>query len=111
MNNMDKQKVLNKFKKENSLKDEREDYLDLKSYSYGVTFSILTFLVIFILSKIKHFDYAGAAMMFLSIVVGNSLYKYIKDRKSMNLLQKFTYICFIVGGSILYIAYLEKLVS
>lgn len=111
MNNMDKQKVLDKFKTENSLRDERENYLDLKSYSYGVSFSILTFLLIFVLSKVKNFDYTGAALMFTSIVVGNSLYKYAKDRKNMNLLQKFTYICFVVGGSILYIAYLVKLVA
>ncbi|MFM1541071.1 DUF6442 family protein, partial [Helcococcus ovis] len=108
---MDKEDILNKFKIENSLGDVRENYVSVKSYSYGIIFSTVTFLLIFIISLVKNLDYTTASLMFVSIIIGNSTYKYFKERKNMKFLQKIFYICFIIGGSILYISYLIKIVG
>lgn len=95
---MDKKDILEKFKVENVLGDERENYIDLKSNSFGIIFSSVTFIIIFILSK----------LMFISILLGNRFYKFLKDRKSMNNLEKFGYISFIIGGGILYVVFLVE---
>lgn len=105
-----KKELLQKFRLENSLGDERENYLDLKSYSYGICFSSFTFILIFIISKINDLDYTNAVLIFLSIIMGQVAYKYIKNRKNMGHLQKLSFITFIVGACILYISYVIELV-
>lgn len=108
---MEKREILEKFRIENSRGDEREEYLDLKSYSYGIIFSLITFVLIFIISNINNLDYTGAKLMVISIIVGNSIYKYHEDGKNMTTLRKFNNLFFIVGGGILYISYLVELVG
>lgn len=108
MDKIDKKDILERFKVENVLGDERESYIDLKSNSYGIIFSSFTFILIFIISKLKGLDYDLAKIMFLSILLGNSFYKFLKDRKSMNNLEKFGYISFLLGGGFLYIAFIVE---
>lgn len=108
MDKMDKNDILERFKVENVLGDERESYIDLKSNSFGIIFSSVTFIIIFILSKLKGLDYDLAKIMFISILLGNRFYKFLKDRKSMNNLEKFGYISFIIGGGILYVVFLVE---
>lgn len=108
MDKMDKNDILERFKVENTLGDERENYIDLKSNSYGIIFSSFTFILIFIISKLKGLDYDLAKIMFISILLGNRFYKFLKDRKSMNNLAKFSYISFLLGGGFLYIAFLVE---
>lgn len=108
MDKIDKKDILEKFKVENVLGDERENYIDLKSNSFGIIFSSVTFIIIFILSKLKGLDYDLAKIMFLSILLGNSFYKFLKARKSLNNLAKFSYISFLLGGGFLYIAFLVE---
>lgn len=108
MDKMDKNDILERFKVENALGDERESYIDLKSNSYGIIFSSFTFILIFIISKLKGLDYDLAKIMFISILLGNRFYKFLKDRKSMNNLAKFSYISFLLGGGFLYIVFLVE---
>lgn len=108
MNKMDKKDILERFRVENALGDERENYIDLKSNSFGIIFSSFTFILIFIISKFKGLDYDLAKIMFLSILLGNIFYKFLKDRKSLNNLAKFSYISFLLGGGILYIVFLVE---
>ena len=108
MDKIEKKDILERFKVENTLGDERENYIDLKSNSFGIIFSSVTFIIIFIISKLKGLDYDLAKIMFLSILLGNSFYKFLKDRKSLNNLAKFSYISFLLSGGFLYIAFLVE---
>lgn len=107
---MDKNEILKRFKSENALGDERDTYLDTKANSYGILFASVTYIVIYIVSRSQNTDTTGVTMMFLSIILGNSFYKYFKDRKNMKPLVNVSYILLLVGGSILYITFLVDLI-
>ncbi|MBD3948346.1 hypothetical protein I4Q36_05665 [Tuanshanicoccus lijuaniae] len=102
---MNKQKILDLYKCDNRLEDERETYIQLKANNLSIIFSMFTFIVIAIICQMKHLDFTTAKLMFLSVIIGNCCYKYLYDRKNMTFLQQFTYMSFIIGGSILYISY------
>lgn len=102
----DKEKILERFRRENALADEREKDLDLKANALGILFSAVSFLILFIVAKVRDLDDTGARLMFLSILLGNTLYKFLRQRKELKTWQKISYLLFLVGGTILYIAYL-----
>lgn len=108
---MDKDKILEKYKKENSLGDERDKNIDLQSNQLGIIFAMITFLLIFIAAKIKGFGYSQATIMFISIVTGNTLYKYLKNRKSMSFVAKIPYILVLLGWTILSISYFVEAIK
>lgn len=102
----DKEKILERFRRENTLADEREKDLDLKANALGILFSAVSFLILYIVAKVRDLDDTGARLMFLSILLGNTLYKFLRQRKELKTWQKVSYLLFLVGGTILYIAYL-----
>lgn len=102
----DKEKILERFKRENALADEREKDLDLKANALGILFSAVSFLILFIVARVRDLDDTGARLMFLSILLGDRLYKFLRQRKELKTWQKVSYLLFLVGGTILYIAYL-----
>lgn len=102
----DKEKILERFRRENALADEREKDLDLKANALGILFSAVSFLILLLVAKVRGLDDTGARLMFLSILLGNTLYKFLRQRKELKTWQKISYLLFLVGGTILYIAYL-----
>lgn len=102
----DKEKILERFRRENALADEREKDLDLKANALGILFSAVSFLILFIVAKVRDLDDTGARLMFLSIILGNTLYKFLRKRKELKTWQNVSYLLILVGGTILYIAYL-----
>ena len=102
----DQEKILERVRRENALADEREKDLDLKANALGILFSAVSFLILFLVAKVRDLDDTGARLMFLSILLGNTLYKFLRQRKELKTWQKVSYLLFLVGGTILYIAYL-----
>lgn len=102
----DKEKILERFRRDNAFADEREKDLDLKANALGILFSAVSFLILFLVAKVRGLDDTGARLMFLSILLGNTLYKFLRQRKELKTWQKVSYLLFLVGGTILYIAYL-----
>ncbi|EGY76262.1 MAG: DUF6442 family protein [Peptoniphilus sp.] len=98
---MNKDEVLNKYKKENTFGDERERSLKLKSYELGTIFASIAFIIVWIVGRYKNLDISQATFVFMATIVGRFVSKLYNKNYSGNF-EKTSYILVIVGGLILF---------
>jgi len=108
---MDKEKILERFQKENLLGDERKQWIDLKANSLAFIFATIAFLILFIAARMKGEPATEATFLYLALLVGQWLYKYISQRTTMKTAERAIYLLLLLGGSILLIGNFVELVK
>ncbi len=90
---MNREKILEKSRRENLLSDERETKNKIISLGYSSSFGALAFIVLFILSKIYNIDITAAKVMMYAMLTGELFYNFISKKsetdKTINALKIF----------------------
>ncbi|MBL7576232.1 hypothetical protein SAMN00017477_1286 [Peptoniphilus asaccharolyticus DSM 20463] len=97
---MNKDELLEKYKKENIFNDERQKNLISKSFEMGSIFVSVAFIVVWIIGKYKKLDISQATFIFVAMLVGIYTSK-LYNRDYENNIEKIASISIIVGGTII----------
>ncbi len=101
---MDKEKLLEAYKKENLLNDERENYIKKDYFLYTTSFVSLAFIILYIVSKIYKINIESAYAMMYAAIVGGAFHNFRLRKEMQNKIERFGNILILISGSFLFIA-------
>ena len=82
---MDRDEILKLAQKENENYDEREAFIQMKGYNYGMVASAIVFAFLVILKAFRREPMYDILAMYETILVGFYIYKYKMEKKKIDL--------------------------
>ena len=93
---MDKNEILEKSRKENNVRDEREKQISSYAQNANLLILMIVGIIIIIFDTIHDIDISGIMSMFWAGCLGEYIYKYIKTKEKSSIIIMIICVIFLI---------------
>ena len=108
---MNREKILEKSRRENILGDERDMHIKNSANEFGFALMFLVFIILIIISYITDYDITSAVIVFWGFMFGKSSFMCLKKYREFTSREKISYTLMSLGSMILLITSLIDLIK